>query len=110
MVSHQNYDEKTKAVQSVLMELMETLSPYWKHLVVVGGSVPDILFPDPADPHIGTLDVDLGLTVKSPELRRWQHWKPDSPRKATAKVNQGPAYLRGRFITRGKNTRLKLIC
>jgi hypothetical protein len=61
MVSHQNYDEKTKAVQSVLMELMDTLSPYWKHLVVVGGSVPNLLFPNSGEPHLGTLDVDLAI-------------------------------------------------
>jgi hypothetical protein len=34
-----------------------------KHLVLVGGLVPPLLAPSPAEPHIGSADVDLCLSV-----------------------------------------------
>lgn len=34
-----------------------------KHLVIVGGLAPPLLVPDPPDPHVGSADIDLSLSV-----------------------------------------------
>jgi hypothetical protein len=44
-----------------LLYLLGGMTP--KHLVVVGGLVPPLLVPDPPDPHIGSADIDLSLSV-----------------------------------------------
>lgn len=44
-----------------LFHLLEGITP--KHLVVVGGLVPPLLVPAPAEPHLGSADVDLCLSV-----------------------------------------------
>ena len=44
-----------------LFQLMGGITP--KHLVVVGGLVPPLLCPRAADPHLGSADVDLCLSV-----------------------------------------------
>lgn len=57
-----NYDDRTLiAVVSVLLELRLILGEYQDAYVVIGGSVPWLLHQDAETPHIGTMDVDLGL-------------------------------------------------
>jgi hypothetical protein len=45
----------------LLIELMQVLGEFRDHVVVVGGSVPGLLLHDLAEPHIGTLDIDLAF-------------------------------------------------
>jgi len=58
-----DYDDRTTAaVKSVLIEIGQTLGSFRGKFAVVGGAVPWLLLGDNEDmPHVGTLDVDLGL-------------------------------------------------
>lgn len=58
-------DRTTHAVYSVLIELGQVLGAYTDKFVVVGGSVPWLLYPNAQPQHIGTLDVDLSLDAES---------------------------------------------
>lgn len=51
----------TQAVQSVLIELAQVLGAQSGNFVLVGGSVPGILFREITPQHIGTLDIDIEL-------------------------------------------------
>jgi hypothetical protein len=62
---------EVEAARSVMFELMQILNPYLKHIVLIGGSVPWVMFPAAEVPHVGTTDVDLAIdrdTVQSPDL------------------------------------------
>jgi hypothetical protein len=62
MVTRDDYPmDGTKAAHAVLLELMHVLGEYLNDIVVVGGWVPGLLFPDAAVRHAGSLDVDLAL-------------------------------------------------
>ena len=54
-----------EAARSVLLELSRLLSAYQEGIVVVGGSVPSLLFDQDKQEHIGTIDVDLALDHNS---------------------------------------------
>ena len=54
-----------EAARSVLLELSRLLSEYQEGIVVVGGSVPSLLFDQEKQEHIGTIDVDLALDHNS---------------------------------------------
>jgi hypothetical protein len=47
------------ASRAVLIEVMQVLGTFRDKIVIVGGSVPELLYPDRG--HIGTLDVDLAV-------------------------------------------------
>lgn len=56
------YDSRTtRAVRSVLLEIGQILASFRGRFVVVGGAVPWLLLANPDMPHVGTMDVDLGL-------------------------------------------------
>jgi len=57
--------EALQAVRNVLIELVQILGEFRDHIVVVGGSVPALLLRDAAEPHIGTLDIDLALDFRN---------------------------------------------
>ncbi|MEA5079876.1 MAG: hypothetical protein VB013_15025 [Anaerolineaceae bacterium] len=62
MVSSKDYDERdVKAAFSVLLELSHLLGAYREGIVLVGGWVPELLFPGASESHIGSTDVDLAL-------------------------------------------------
>jgi hypothetical protein len=66
MVTKEDYPvQGTEAARSVLLELMHILGEYRDEVVVVGGWVPGLLFPDAADRHSGSLDVDLALNHRT---------------------------------------------
>lgn len=68
MVSRVNYGERAVAAsRSVLIELVHLLGAFRDDFVIVGGSVPPLLFPAAADKYAGTLDVDLALNPHWPE-------------------------------------------
>jgi hypothetical protein len=54
-----------RATNAVLIELVQLLGEFRDHVVVVGGLVPGLLFRESADPHIGTLDIDLALDFRN---------------------------------------------
>ena len=62
MVTRKDYTaEAVEATYSVLIELMHALGQHREHIVLIGGWVPDILLGDVAEPHVGSIDVDLAL-------------------------------------------------
>jgi hypothetical protein len=54
-------DREVKAAFSVLIELGQLLKPFADGFVIVGGSVPWLLLDHGRPPHLGTLDIDIGL-------------------------------------------------
>ena len=62
MVSKADYgQQEVNASKTVLVELIHVLGEFRNSIVVVGGSVPPLLFPEKADEYVGTLDVDLAI-------------------------------------------------
>ena len=62
---------EVEAARSVMLELMQILNVYHDHIVLIGGSVPWVMFPTAEVPHVGTTDVDLAIdreTVQSSDL------------------------------------------
>ena len=51
----------TEAVKSVLVEIGQILGSFQGKYAVIGGAVPWLLLDNHEMPHVGTLDVDLGL-------------------------------------------------
>jgi len=58
-------DVAAQAVLSVLLEIGQVLGAYRDRFVVIGGSVPWLLFPDAEPAHVGTLDIDLSLDAQA---------------------------------------------
>lgn len=54
-------DRDIKAAFVALIELGQILKPFDKSYVIVGGSVPWLLLDHGKPPHLGTLDIDIGL-------------------------------------------------
>ena len=62
MVTRKDYAaEGVEAARSVMIELAHVLGEYRDHLVIIGGWVPELLFPVRDKRHVGSLDVDLAL-------------------------------------------------
>ena len=62
MVTKVDYGKReVEAARSVLVELIHLLGEFRDAIVLVGGSVPPLLFRERAEDYIGTLDVDLAL-------------------------------------------------
>jgi Nucleotidyl transferase AbiEii toxin, Type IV TA system len=62
---------EVEAARSVMFDLMRLLKPYLKHIVIIGGSVPRVMFPTAAEAHVGTIDVDLAIDhemIQSPDF------------------------------------------
>src|SRR5580693_6812850 len=61
-----DYDERTTlAVKSVLVEIGQILGSFKGKFAVVGGAVPWLLLNNEEMPHVGSLDVDLGLDAEA---------------------------------------------
>ena len=61
--------EYTELVRATCLYIATKLGDIMDQLVVIGGLVPSLLIdqedlPAGADPHAGTLDLDVGLTAK----------------------------------------------
>lgn len=64
--SANDYDDRgARAVYSVLLEIGQVLGTYRNRFVIIGGSVPWLLFPQAQPAHVGTLDVDLSLDAEA---------------------------------------------
>ncbi|MEO6992882.1 MAG: hypothetical protein ABI273_04575 [Lacunisphaera sp.] len=55
--------EQVEAARALLRETCELLGEHRDEAVLVGGWVPDVLFPDAGPPHVGSIDVDLALRL-----------------------------------------------
>lgn len=62
-----DYDDRTTAaVQTVLIEIGQILGSFKGKFAIVGGAVPWLLLGKTDDmPHVGTMDVDLGLDAEA---------------------------------------------
>jgi len=61
-----DYDDRTTAaVKTVLIEIGQILGSFKGKFAIVGGAVPWLLLGTEDMPHVGTLDVDLGLDAES---------------------------------------------
>jgi hypothetical protein len=64
--SANDYDDRTTAaVKSVLVEIGQILGSFQGKFAVIGGAVPWLLLDNEEMPHVGTLDVDLGLDAEA---------------------------------------------
>ncbi|MBF0393598.1 MAG: nucleotidyl transferase AbiEii/AbiGii toxin family protein [Alphaproteobacteria bacterium] len=61
-----DYDDRTTAaVKAVLLEIGQILGSFRGKFAVIGGAVPWLLLGNEEMPHVGTLDVDLGLDAEA---------------------------------------------
>ncbi len=61
-----DYDDRTTtAVKTVLIEIGQILGSFKGKFTIVGGAVPWLLLGNEDMPHVGTLDVDLGLDAEA---------------------------------------------
>ncbi|MBL8255959.1 MAG: hypothetical protein JNJ62_05115 [Pseudoxanthomonas mexicana] len=61
-----DYDDRTTAaVKTVLVEIGQILGSFKGRFAVVGGAVPWLLLANEDMPHVGTLDLDLGLDAEA---------------------------------------------
>lgn len=58
-------DRTTAAVKSVLIEIGQILGSFKGRFAIVGGAVPWLLLANEEMPHVGTLDVDVGLDAEA---------------------------------------------
>ena len=64
--SANDYDDRTTAaVKSVLLEIGQILGSFQGKFAIIGGAVPWLLLDNEEMPHVGTLDVDLGLDAEA---------------------------------------------
>ena len=61
-----DYDDRTiMAVKAVLVEIGQILGSFKGKFAIVGGAVPWLLLENEDMPHVGTIDVDLGLDAEA---------------------------------------------
>lgn len=61
-----DYDDRTTAaVKAVLIEIGQILGSFKGKFAIVGGAVPWLLLGNDDMPHVGTLDVDVGLDAEA---------------------------------------------
>lgn len=66
MVTLRDYPSPAvQAARSVLLELARLLGQYRQDVVLVGGWAPELLFPEAALAHVGSLDIDLALNHRT---------------------------------------------
>jgi hypothetical protein len=64
--SANDYDDRTTAaVKTVLVEIGQILGSFKGKFAIIGGAVPWLLLDNQEMPHVGTLDVDLGLHAEA---------------------------------------------
>ncbi len=73
MVKKSDFGQReVEASKSVLVELIHILGEFKDALVVIGGSVPPLLYPDTANEYVGTLDVDLVINHRQVDDETYQ--------------------------------------
>jgi Nucleotidyl transferase AbiEii toxin, Type IV TA system len=56
-------NDQVRAARALLREVCTLLDAYRDDAVLVGGWVPEVLFPDAVPPHVGSVDVDLAMRL-----------------------------------------------
>ncbi len=56
-------NDQVSAARALLREVCELLAEHRDDAVLVGGWVPDMLFPGARPPHVGSIDVDLAMRL-----------------------------------------------
>ncbi|MBI2902515.1 MAG: hypothetical protein HYY12_02865 [Candidatus Methylomirabilis oxyfera] len=64
VIRREHTAEAAEACKAVLIELAHLMGELRDHMVVVGGWVPALLFPEAAEPYGGTLDIDIALDFR----------------------------------------------
>jgi hypothetical protein len=65
VVTRSDYGKReVEACLSVLLELIQVLGEFKDHMIIIGGWVPYLLFPQAEEPHVGSLDIDVVLNFK----------------------------------------------
>jgi hypothetical protein len=60
----EDYSERqVDAARRVLIDVGQVLASFADCMVVIGGWVPDLLLPEAAEPHVGSIDVDFALNA-----------------------------------------------
>ena len=62
---------QTEAAHRVLVDVEQVLAGFRECVVLVGGWVPDLLLSEAAEPHVGSIDVDLALDAEKLESGRY---------------------------------------
>lgn len=57
-------DRQTEAARRVLVDLGQVLGAFEDSLVLVGGSVPDLLIKGAEEAHVGSIDIDLAMDAE----------------------------------------------
>lgn len=68
--------EQTIQIETIALSVATVLGSYLNDMVIVGGLVPTLLIPhhelpEGADPHVGTMDLDLGLDITIFDKKRY---------------------------------------
>ena len=67
MVTRIDYSEDmVRAARSVMIELAHLLGEYRKYLVIIGGWVPELLFPG----HVGSMDEQASLLSRHEDVQQ----------------------------------------
>lgn len=56
--------DQVRAARILLSEVCSLFAAYSSDTVLVGGWVPDVLFPTAVPPHVGSIDVDLAMRLR----------------------------------------------
>ncbi len=59
-------NDQVNGARALLREVCELLAEHRDDAVLVGGWVPDVLFPEARPPHVGSIDVDLAMRLNRP--------------------------------------------
>lgn len=62
--------DQTNAARALLREVCELVAEHRDDAVLVGGWVPDMLFPGARPPHVGSIDVDMAMRLNRPGYER----------------------------------------
>lgn len=57
-------NDQVQAARALLSEVCSLFAAYGDDTVLVGGWVPDVLFPTARPPHVGSIDVDLAMQLQ----------------------------------------------
>lgn len=63
-------NDQVNGARVLLREVCELLAEHRDDAVLVGGWVPDVLFPEARPPHVGSIDVDLAMRLNRPGYER----------------------------------------
>ena len=95
MVTKADYGKREiEASRSVLVELIHLLGEFKDSIVLVGGSVPPLLYHNNASDYVGTLDVDLAINHLTIDEETYQTMRNALLKRGYKEGNQPFIFLR----------------